>query len=151
MVPVVAEKYQELLTTSASTKAKIEDLTKRDKKHTATIDKLEEENTSLRELMENLQLQYDTATKQLEVARRALNDYQGNTVRLEDMNMVSTQAMALKVRNEELEKKCSQQEIEYAFAESGCNKPVSLSALIKTSLRRQNLLSVRSQLDMRVC
>lgn len=101
------------MSTSAHAKAKIEDLTKRDKKHTVAIEKLEEENTSLRELMEGLQFRMDSITKQYEAARRALNDYQGNTVRLEDMNAMSSMNLNLKVKVDELEKKCGQQEIEY--------------------------------------
>lgn len=112
VVPITSEKFNELTTNASGFKAKSKELIDKEKKYTKQITSLEEECYNVKELLEHLEKKNADLTKQLDAARKNLNDLEKSSARSEELEGMAQSYALMRARAEELERKCSSQEIE---------------------------------------
>lgn len=112
VLPVTAEKFNELTTHAAAFKAKSKELLDKEKKYTKQITSLEDECHNVKDLLEHLEKKNSELTKHLEIARKNLLEMERGSARSEELEGMAQSYALMRSKAEELEKRCSSQDIE---------------------------------------
>lgn len=112
VIPVTYDKLQELTANSAAFKIKSKELAEKDKKYTKQITTLEEECANLKDLLEHLEKKNSQLNAQADSSKKALQDFERNSARTDELEGLAQSYSLMKQRAEELEKKTSSQDIE---------------------------------------
>lgn len=113
LIPVPAEKYAELTANASGFKIKSKELADKEKKYQNRITALEEECSTVKELLEHLEKKNAELIRQLEVSKKTIHEMERNTARSDELEGMAHSYALMRARAEELERKFSSQDIEY--------------------------------------
>jgi uncharacterized coiled-coil DUF342 family protein len=112
LIPVTAEKYNELTANAAGFKAKSKELAEKEKKYSKQVTSLEDECSNVKELLEHLEKKNQELNKQLELSKKTLAERDRTSARSDELEGMAQSYSLMKARADELEKRCGQQDIE---------------------------------------